>query len=157
LVLARRPLPPTAPAARADRALVTGTYGLEQGPDGPFRWTRGRAHLYLPAEQPYLVMRLSVAHPDSATNPVRLTVSSRCETLLDVQLTSAQPITLGLELPEGERVADIAVEVSRTWRPAAFGTDDPRRLGAAMAAEFTGSGERFREQQQKRVLSRCLL
>jgi hypothetical protein len=49
------------------------------------------------------------------------------------------------------------VRVSRTFRPSTFGSEDTRELGAMVAAEFTGSGDRFRQQQHPAVLQPCLL
>jgi len=75
----------------------------------------------------------------------------------DVSLRSPESITVGLELPPGQKMVHWTVNVSRTFRPANFGSEDMRELGAMVAAEFTGSGERFRQQQHPTVLKPCLL
>src|SRR5690606_11713182 len=96
-------------------------------------------------------------HPDLMQRPVQLTVSTPCATVLDVPVTSAGQFTLGLKVPEGQPVIHWTIRVSRTFQPSDFGAPDTRRLGAAVAAKFTGSGEEFREQEHQAVLEPCLL
>jgi len=74
-----------------------------------------------------------------------------------VSLRSPESITVGLELPPGQKMVHWTVTVSRTFRPVNFGSEDMRELGAMVAAEFTASGERFHQQQHQTVLKPCLL
>jgi len=157
IVLAREDLSVPARAIAIRRPLVTGAYGPETGQNGEFTWTRGRADFYWPVTDHYLVMRLAVQHPDLAQRPVEVTVSTPCGPVADVSLRSPESITVGLELPPGQKMVHWTVNVSRTFRPANFGSEDMRELGAMVAAEFTGSGERFRQQQHPTVLKPCLL
>jgi len=139
------------------RPLVTGAYGPETGQNGEFTWTRGKADFYWPVTDRYVVMRLAVQHPDLAQQPVELTVSTPCGSVADLSLRSPDPVTVGLEIPPGQKMVHWTVRVSRTFRPANSGSEDTRELGAMVAAEFTGSGDRFRQQQHPAVLQPCLL
>jgi hypothetical protein len=158
LVLARGDLSVPARARAIERPLVTGSYGPESGPSGEFQWTRDVANFYWPVKGRYLLLRLAAPHPDIAQQPVQLTLSTPCAGILDLQLRSTDPVTVGLQLPPGQSMVHWTVRVSRTFKPSAFGTvEDTRRLGATVAAEFTGSADRYREQQHTAVLSACLL
>jgi hypothetical protein len=106
---------------------------------------------------PYLVIRASAQHPDIGQRPVQLTVSTPCATLLNVQLKSTDPITIGLQVPTGQPMVHWSVKVSRTFQPSDFGAEDQRHLGATVSEEFTASAERFRKQEHTAVLSPCLL
>jgi hypothetical protein len=150
IVLGLGDLSVPARAMAIQRPLVTGAYGPEQGQNGEFTWTRRVADFYWPVTEPYVVMRLGLQHPDLAQRPVDLTVSTPCGTILHQSLRSPEPVTVGIEIPPGQKMVHWTVEVSRTFRPA--GTDDTRELGAMVAAEFTGSGDRFRQQQHTTVL-----
>jgi hypothetical protein len=154
LVLARGELSVPARATLIERPLVTGSYGSESGPSGEFQWTRDEANFYWPVTDRYLLLRLAAPHPDIAQQPVQLTVSTPCAAILDVPLRSSDPVTVGLQIPAGQRMIHWTVKVSRTFKP---GAGDARRLGATVSAEFTGSGDRFREQQHTTVLQPCLL
>ena len=95
--------------------------------------------------------------PDVAQRPVQLTVSSPCGPLLDLPVTSPEPMTLGLEIPKGQKMVHLTVAVSRTFKPSDFGGEDTRRLGATAAWEFTDSSESFREEQHRAAVPPCLL
>jgi hypothetical protein len=156
-VLARGSLSVPARARLMERPLVTGSYGPEAGPSGEFQWTRDEANFYWPVTDRYLLLRLAAPHPDIAQQPVQLTVSTPCAAILDLPLRSTNPVTVGLQIPPGQRMVHWTVRVSRTFKPSEQGSEDNRRLGATVAAEFTGSGDRFREQQHTAVLPPCLL
>jgi hypothetical protein len=155
VVLARGSLSVPARAMAITRPLVTGTYGPEAGPAGEFRWTRGEANFYWPVTGRYVLLRLGLQHPDLRDRPVQVTVSTPCQRLVDLPVDSPDPITVGFEMPHGQRMVHWTVKVSRTFQPVDFGGDDRRELGATVAAEFTDSGDRFREQQHTMVLDQC--
>ena len=157
VVLARGDLSVPARAIAIRRPLVTGAYGPETGRNGEFTWTRGKADFYWPVTDRYVVMTLGVQHPDLVQQPVELTVSTPCGDVADISLRSPDPVTVGLEIPPGQKMVHWTVKVSRTFRPRNYGSGDMRELGAMVAAEFTGSGERFRQQQHQTVLQPCLL
>jgi hypothetical protein len=143
-------------AAIVKRPLSTGAYGPEEGLAGQFTWTREEANFYLPTAGKYLVLKLAAPQPDVTQRAVQLTVSTPCGNLLDVALTSPEPLTLGLQVPEGLDTVHLIVKVSRTFRPSDLGGDDRRTLGATVASEFTDSGDRFRDQERTAVLPlRC--
>jgi hypothetical protein len=140
-------------AAAIERPLVTGTYSPEEGQDGEFRWTRGVANFYWPIVDRYILLKLAVPQPDVAQRPVQLTVSSPCGPLIDVPVTSPEPVTLGIEMPQGQKMVHLTVAVSRTFRPSDFGGEDTRRLGAIAGWEFSDSAEKAREQQHTATVS----
>jgi hypothetical protein len=82
------------------------------------------------------MLRVWVEHPDKATNPVHVSIDTPCGVLLDRTLTTSEPVTLGVELPEGQPTAQVDVRVSRTWRPRTYGVPDDRDLGAALVTDF---------------------
>ena len=139
---------------KSNRPLVTGTYGPEEGPSGEFRWTRGEANFYWPVTDRFVILRLGAQHPDLAQRPVQLTVSTPCGTVLDIPITSPDLVTLGMQMPDGQRMVHWTVKVSRTFRPSDFDGEDRRQLGATVSVDFTDSGDRFREQQHAVVLPR---
>ena len=144
-------------AAAITRPLVTGTYSPEQGPAGEFRWTRREANFYWPVTDRYVLLTVDVQHPDVVQQPVQLTISTPCSTILDVPLRSTDPLTVGFQVPEGQKMVHWTIRVSRTFKPSDFGGEDTRRLGATVSAGFTGSAEVFRRQQHTAVLTPCLL
>ena len=136
LVLARGPLKPLERAARTNRDYIIGTYPSEPLPQGQFRWTRRRATFALAAQTTHLMIRYHVEHPDVGTHPVRLRISTPCQTIVDRVFTDMSVDGQALELPEGQARVVFDTEVSRTWRPADFGKQDQRELGAAVEADF---------------------
>ena len=157
VVLARGSLSVPSRAEQADRPLVTGTYGPETGPAGEFRWTRERADFYWPVTGRFVLLRIAAPHPDVASRPVQLTVSTPCSTLLRTTLSSPDPITIGMEVPEGQRTVHWTVTVSRTFRPSDFDGNDRRTLGSTVSADFTDSSESYRNQQHALRVASCLL
>jgi hypothetical protein len=136
LVLARGPLKPLERAARTNRDYIVGTYPSEPLPQGQFRWTRRRATFALGAQTTHLMIRYHVEHPDVATHPVRLRITTPCQTIVDRLFTDMSVDGQALELSEGQTRVVFDTEVSRTWRPADFGKPDQRELGAAVEADF---------------------
>ncbi|MGE0593338.1 MAG: O-antigen ligase family protein [Vicinamibacterales bacterium] len=160
-------------ALRDKRLYISGTYAPEVSPEGgQFRWTRDRATLVLPPRTPWLVMHLWVAHPDMATDPVTITVSSMCGPVARLQLSGPNPVTLGLELPAGAWPADgvdassalearpdplvLSIAVSRTWSPLRFGGRDSRQLGAGLSWDFVPSAVVARAADQVVSLTPCV-
>jgi hypothetical protein len=135
-VLARGPLKPLERAARTNRDYITGTYPAEPLPQGQFRWTRRRATFALAVQSRHLMIRYHVEHPDVATHPVRLRISTPCQTIVDRVFMDMSVDGQALELPEGQTRIVFDTEVSRTWRPTDFGKPDRRELGAAVEADF---------------------
>jgi hypothetical protein len=136
-VLARGSLAVSERAVRFERSYATGLHRpepLETG--GEFTWTRRHATFVWPARTRWLVVRMWAHHPDIGSNPVRLTLTTPCMTLLDEPLTSGAPISLGVLLPEGLKAVEAELTVSRTWRPVDFGESDRRQLGAGITADF---------------------
>jgi hypothetical protein len=139
LVLGRGPLKPLERAARTNRDYITGTYPAEQLPQGQFRWTRERATFALAARTTHLVLRYHVEHPDVGTRPVRLRITTPCQTIVDRLFMDGSVDGQALELSEGQNRVVFDAEVSRTWRPSDFGKPDQRELGAAVEADFVGT------------------
>ena len=95
------------------------------------------------------MVRLWVQHPDAASSPVRVTLTTRCQTLADEEFGSSTPISVGIELPEGSEHAGATLRSSRTWQPAPRGSSgDSRQLGAAIVAEFLHDAEAVRTQNR---------
>ena len=136
LVLARGPLKPLERAARTNRDYIVGTYPSEPLPQGQFRWTRKRATFALGAQTTHLMIRYHVEHPDVAAHPVRLRITTPCQTIVDRLFTDMSVDGQALELAEGQTRVVFDTEVSRTWRPTDFGKLDQRELGAAVEADF---------------------
>jgi hypothetical protein len=136
LVLARGSLKPLERAARTNRDYIVGTYPSEPLPQGQFRWTHRRATFALGAQTTHLMIRYHVEHPDVGTNPVRLRITTPCQTIVDRLFTDMSVDGQALELSEGQTRVVFDTEVSRTWRPTDFGKPDQRELGTAVEADF---------------------
>jgi hypothetical protein len=146
-VLARGWLSVPERAQRAHRDYVVGTYDLEPLAGATsFRWTAGDARFLWAAQTRWLLLRLWVQHPDAATSPVQVTVTTRCGVVVDQSFTSAAPLNVGLELPEGTDRLEATIRTSRTWQPAAAPPGDTRRLGTAVVADWLRSAEAARAQ-----------
>jgi hypothetical protein len=136
LVLARGSLKPLERAARTNRDYIVGTYPSEPLPQGQFRWTHRRATFALGAQTTHLMIRYHVEHPDVGTKPVRLRITTPCQTIVDRLFTDMSVDGQALELSEGQTRVVFDTEVSRTWRPTDFGKPDQRELGTAVEADF---------------------
>ena len=155
LALARGPLNPLVRAARTNRDYITGTYPSERLPQGQFRWTRRHASFALAARSRHLVLRYHVGHPDVDTNPVKLRITTTCQTLVDELRTDSAINAQAFELPEGENRVVFDIDVSRTWKPSDTGESDTRTLGAAIEADFIGTPDVVASQDRWIPLKRC--
>jgi hypothetical protein len=156
LLLAAGALHPIQRAQRANRDYVIGAYPPEPLPAGnEFRWTGREAHFVWAAKNRFMAIRLWAHHPDIASRPVHVTLTSPCGVLFDEDLTSDSSMSLGMALPAGQRTLEATVRVSRTWSPADAGGPDPRHLGVGIVADFS-SDPAFAESQLRAVkLSGC--
>jgi hypothetical protein len=138
IVLAAGPLHPAQRAQHTGRDYVIGAYPPEPLPESnEFRWTGRDARFIWAAKTRYMAIRLWANHPDIASRPVHVTVTSPCGLLLDEDLTSDASMSLGMVLPEGQRTLEATVRVSRTWSPADAGEADHRQLGVGIVADFS--------------------
>lgn len=136
-LLARGELSPASRAQRGGRDYVVGAWAAEPIADfDEFRWTGRRAHFVLRRNGPWLATRVWLAHPHIDRAPVHVTMSTPCQVLVDETRSTAEPIDLGLRLPDGLDSVNLTVRVSRTWSPAESGSQDRRQLGAGVALDF---------------------
>ena len=156
LALARGPLKPLERAARTNRDYVTGTYTSERLPQGQFRWTTKHATFALGAPSRFLVIRYHIEHPDADTQPVRLRITTPCETLVDQFRSDSGVNARAFELPEGQNRVVFDTDVSRTWQPSRFGQADTRELGVAIEADFVGTPSVVASQQRWIPLKPCV-
>ena len=148
-VLARGWLRVPERATRAHREYVVGAYAPEPLAGSTlFRWTTGEAHFTWTGPTRWLMVRLWVQHPDAASSPVRVTLSTHCQTLATEELGSSTPVSVGIELPPGTGTLEATLQSSRTWQPAPAGKGDSRQLGAAIVAEFLPGAEAVRMQNR---------
>jgi O-antigen ligase len=155
LALARGPLKPLARAERTNRDYIIGTYPGEPLPQGSFRWTKRRATFALAAPSRYLVVRFHVLHPDVASRPVKVRITTDCQTLVDQWLTDDSVDARAFEVPPGQRRVVFDTEVSRTWRPSDSGKTDTRELGLAVEADFVGTPTVVSSQERWIPLKPC--
>jgi hypothetical protein len=138
LLLAAGPLHPAQRAEHASRDYVIGAYPTEPLPGGnEFRWTGREARFIWTAKTRYMAIRFWAHHPDIASKPVHVTVTSPCGLLFDEDLVSDASMSLGMALPEGQRTLEATVRVSRTWSPSDAGDPDDRQLGVGIVADFS--------------------
>jgi len=135
---------------------VTGTYASERLPQGQFRWTTKHATFALGAPSRFLVIRYHVEHPDADTQPVRLRITTPCETLVDEFRSDSGVRGRAFELPEGEDRVVFDTDVSRTWQPSRFGQADTRELGVAIEADFVGTPSVVASQERWMPLKPCV-
>ena len=155
LALARGPLKPLARAERTNRDYIIGTYPGEPLPQGSFRWTRKRATFALAARSQYLVIRFHALHPDIGTHPVKVRITTDCQTLVDQFLTDDSTDARAFEIPPGQSRVVFDTEVSRTWRPSDSGNPDTRELGLAVEADFVGTPTVVSSQERWIPLKTC--
>ncbi len=155
LVLAVGPLNPLERAARTNRDYMSGTYASERLPQGQFRWTKKHATFALGTTSRFLVIRYHIEHPDADTQPVRLRITTPCETLVDELRSNSGVSARAFELPEGQDRVVFDTDVSRTWRPSQFGQADTRELGVAIEADFIGTPSVVASQQRWIPLKPC--
>jgi len=142
-------------ARRAHLEYAAGTYPPEVADGVRFRWTSGNARFVWPATTRWLVVRVWAQHPDIASRPVHITLTTNCGVLVNEDFTSAMPLSLGVVLPEQHDALEAHLQVSRTWRPSDHGSNDERRLGAAIVAEFVADPALTRAQNRHVALSSC--
>ena len=148
-VLARGWLRVPERAVRAHREYVMGAYAPEPLAGSTlFRWTTGEARFSWTGPTRWLMVRLWVQHPDAVSTPVRVTLSTGCQTLVNEEFRSSAPVSVGIELPEGASTLAATLRSSRTWQPAPEGKGDSRQLGAAVVAEFLHTHEAVRMQER---------
>jgi hypothetical protein len=155
-VLARGWLSVPERAKRAHRDYIVGAYDLEPLAGATsFRWTSGDARFLFAAKTRWLLLRLWVQHPDAASSPVQVTVTTPCGVVVDEALASAAPLNVGLELPEGTHVLEATVRASRTWQPSPRPPGDTRRLGVAVVSDWLPTAEAARDQARFVALKPC--
>jgi hypothetical protein len=138
LLLANGSLHPAQRAQRANRDYVMGAYSPEPLPgSNEFRWTGQEAQFFWAVKSRFMAVRFWAHHPDVATRPVHVTLTSPCGVLFDEDLTSNTSMSVGMALPEGQRTLEATVRVSRTWSPADAGEADDRQLGVGIVADFS--------------------
>jgi O-Antigen ligase len=138
LLLAAGSLSVVQRAQRANRDYVTGAYPPEPLPEAnEFRWTGRDARFFWSARSRWMVVRFWAHHPDVAARPVHVRLTSPCGVLFDEDLTSADSMSLGMALPEGQRTLEASLHVSRTWSPSDAGDPDARELGVGIVADFS--------------------
>ena len=138
LVLAAGPLNVVQRAQRAQRDYVIGVYPAEPLPySNEFHWTRQDARFFWAAKTRWMVVRFWAHHPDIASRPVHVTLTSPCGVLFDEDLTSPESMSLGMALPEGQRTLEASLHISRTWKPSDAGDADERELGVGIVADFS--------------------
>jgi hypothetical protein len=155
LALAKGSLSVTDRARRTHLEYSAGTYPPEVADGVRFRWTSGDARFVWPAKTRWLVVRVWAQHPDIAARPVRITLTTNCGVLVNEEFTSATPLSLGVTLPEQPDALEAQLQVSRTWRPSDHGSNDERRLGAAIVAEFVADPSLTLAQSRHVSLSAC--
>ena len=155
LALARGPLKPLERAEQTNRDYIIGTYPGERLPQGSFRWTKKHATFALAVPSRYLVIRFNVLHPDIGTHPVKVRITTDCQTLVDEFLTDDGVDARAFEIPPGQRRVVFDTDVSRTWRPSDFGKSDTRELGLAVEADFVGTPTVVSSQERWIPLKSC--
>jgi hypothetical protein len=155
-LLARGRLSVPERARRAHREYVVGAFEPELlSGSTTFRKTSGTARFVWPLETRWFLVRVWVQHPDVARAPVRVTITTRCRTLFDEELRSADPVGIGVEVPEGTETLDAVVHTSRTWRPPPRFPGDRWELGAAVIAAPLRTAEEARANLRLVAVGAC--
>jgi hypothetical protein len=135
---------------------VVGAYAPEPLPQANvFQWTGQDARFIWSARARFMVVRFWAPHPDIASRPVHVRLTSRCGVLFDEDLTSPESMSLGMALPEGQRTLEASLHVSRTWSPAEAGEADSRKLGVGIVADFSNDPAVPTSQQRAVKLAGC--
>jgi hypothetical protein len=126
---------------RARRLGFPYSYGFSfpepDGSGGEYRWAARRGSIVIDVPKPGLTIRVWVNHRDISTNPVNVRVWQNGEPLIETQLTSTDPVTQSVRLPENEKRVLIDTWVSRVVHPADFGVADARELGLMVQWTFS--------------------
>jgi hypothetical protein len=122
--------------AKADLDFTYGFYPPEQG--GTVRWTRRQAVdvLPVPSNQRWLQLTVGVNHMDLPKNPVDVKVWVNQKEIVGARLSSIEPITRYVKVPDGDRRVVLETRVSRTVKPRDFGVPDDRELGLLVDCKF---------------------
>ena len=99
----------------------------------PWMWTRQQVQfrVRVPEGSEGLELPILVAHPDTETAPVRLTLRAEGRRVLEARIDKPGWQELWLPLSPGEH--QVSLWVSRTWSPRRAGTgEDPRELGVGL-------------------------
>jgi hypothetical protein len=153
LLLAAGSLHPVQRAQQAHRDYVIGAYPPEPLPQAnEFRWTGQEARFFWAVKSRYMAVRFWAHHPDIASRPVHVWVTSPCGVLFDEDLTSDTSMSIGMALPEEQRTLEATVRVSRTWSP---GEADDRQLGVGIVADFSNDPAFATSQPRAVTLPRC--
>lgn len=130
-----RDLRPPYRAIRADWTyqvglLPPGTLGAEPGT----RWTEKHAAMVWPANGRWLKLTVSGGPPDIGTRPVRLEVRRHGKKVIAVTRQDASAVTWYLENSDQATRMMLEFDVSRGWRPSAYGVaHDDRDLGVIVS------------------------
>jgi hypothetical protein len=155
-LLAAGPLDVAERARRMGRPYIVGTYPEEVSPEGTaFRWTRAQARFLLPRSRPWLVLRVWAHHPDVASNPVTVTVSTLCGPIAERTLSSAAPIIIPVRVPDDDPWVDVSLAVSRTFKPSDYDGGDSRQLGAGVTTTFANTLDHLEAAEEPVVLQPC--
>jgi hypothetical protein len=134
--LARTAMRPPVRQAAADIDFSYGFYPPEPG--ATVRWAGKQAvdALRVPAGKQWLQVTVWVQHHDVPKNPVDVKVWVNREPIVETRLSSIEPVTRYVKLPDGAKRAVLDTWVSRTLRPRDFGVPDDRELGLLVDCTF---------------------
>jgi hypothetical protein len=123
-------------SAAADLDYSYGFYAPEA--DGSFRWAAKEAVVVIPAPagRRWLAVTVWVQHIDVAKNPVDVKVWTNRELIVQTRLSSIEPVTRYVRVPDGDKRVILETWVSRTLRPRDFGVPDDRELGLLVGWKF---------------------
>ena len=122
-------------AVMAEWDYERGLEDVERSPAGErFRWTgpEAVAVVGVPERDRYLKLTFWVSHPDIVERPVDVEIRRSGKRIGRITLSNSTPVTWYVKAPAGPRMM-LEMFVSRTWRPADYGSADPRTLGLALA------------------------
>jgi SAM-dependent methyltransferase len=121
----------------SEHVFFKGWYAVEPGPNGPFRWSQGRALLELVgAAGRVLRLVLFTDCPTVTTSPVTARVLRHPggPELRRVTLRSRQPVAVEIPVPDDEVVLELAVDPTWIPRLTVEGSGDERELGVGVRA-----------------------
>ena len=125
---------------RAERLGWPFSYGFyyvePDGEGGEQRWARRRAVAVVESPARWLALRVSVNHLDLDTRPVHAKAWVGRTLVLDVTLSTTNPVVTYVEVPEGQKRITIETAVDRTVWPRDMGSPDQRELGLLVGWRF---------------------
>lgn len=117
-----------------------GWYGKEYGPDGDVVWSGKRASVRLcPKSAAPIILRLRALHPDIATAPVAVLLSTRLagdspqERSMQISSTAWTEVSIPVLQTETQKPITVEFSIDRLWSPAVQGGGDVRWLGIMLA------------------------